>query len=315
MFATQKADLISKARRIMWALWKVAATTGTRNVFGSLVWGCYGLPAILYGTESMALSDTLLSSLQTIQNRFFKLCLGLSRQTSSAAIMLYTGVCAMQDEYAKRLLNYYLYIVSVGPHRLVWQAASQQKMWSYGDTRCWFSRIRRSLIELDLWDDFRRDPLIFSTMTKSAIKTLVRRTAEDRMWTRLINSPKTAHIEYRPWVIDRTVTTENNSIFWLKLKMVGFPFPNRDFTAQLPVCPLCHRGPDSWLHLLLHCEAADEAVGSSPGWSRVFSLLYQNTEVEAEYIAWFFDESAPPGTKYERGSQIRTRFALRFTNI
>jgi len=315
IFATQKFDLISKARKTMWALWKVAATTGTRNVFGSLVWGCYGLPAILYGTESMALSDTLLGSLQTIQNRYFKLCLGLSRQTSSAAIMLYTGVCAMQDEYAKRLLNYYLYVVSLGPQRLVWQAASQQKMWSYGDTRCWFSRIRRSFITYDLWDDFRRDPLIFSTMTKFAIKTLVRRTAEDRMWSRLNDSPKTAHIEYRPWVIDKTVTTENNSIFWLKLKMVGFPFPIRDHGTQLPLCPLCRAGEDTWVHLLLHCEEADAVVGSSPDWSRVFSVLYKNTEVETDYIAWFLAEEATPAVKYERGSKIRTRFALRFTNI
>jgi len=265
----------------------------------------------------MALSETLLGKLQTVQNRFFKLCFGLTKRTPSVAIQLYTGVNPIYDEYSKKLLNYFFYIQRLGPQRLIWQAASQQKMWAYGDAHCWFNRIRKIMQELNVWNNYRLHPHVVLSMGKESVKILIRARASEKMWGKLRATESTRHINYRQWAPDNSITTDNNSIYWLKLKLTGFPFPFpiRGAVGGLPPCPLCGEGQDNWRHLLLHCTVADAACGSVPGWFPIFSLLYQNTAVEELFIAEFFDDTLDAYAKYRFGSLIRARFCMRFVHL
>jgi len=287
LFSDQKRALVSKARKIMWGLWKIVSTTGNRQYYGSVVWGRFALPAILYGTEAMVLSAATLKQLQTIQNRFFRMCLGVQKRTSAAALSLYSGALPVKMEYEKRLLNYYRHAEALPLHRMVRQAMGQQRLWSYHD-RNWFDRIRCILQYLDLWPHYRANTEYYVNLSKATLKHIFRRKYYGLMWADIAHNKALQFVQYRTARPEMCVSSDDLSLYWLKLKIGGLYFSNSPSMAPT-ICPKCMKGEDSWRHTMLYCRVIDtETNRRLPGWTNLMADTYRDTPLELEFLTAFF---------------------------
>jgi len=316
-FNLQKREIVSKARRTMWSMWKIITVTGSRNWYGPVAWAKFVLPVILYGTEAMVLSNAILTKLQTIQNRFFKLCFGVTRRTSTAAITLFTGVLPIKAEYEKRLLCYFKHCFELPEHRMVKQAVLQQRIWSYHDDKNWFDRVRKVHMEHELWRLLVDEQAHYLALTKGDIKRVFRARVNRNIWRLIRDNQALNHISYEPSKPHIEISTEDSTIYWLRIKMGGVPFTSPHVTIVgdanlLALCPLCHWGTDSLRHNLLFCDTLNTSEGYIAGWSAHRSATEAGTEHEDLFMSELFAPEQDRAVLLQLGEQIRRRLVGRF---
>lgn len=338
VFIAEKENIVSKARKVMWALYKIASNTGKSHVFGPMIWGKYALPTILYGTEAMCLSNATLIKLQTIQNRFLKMCFGVAQSTPTASVILHSGVMPIKMEYEKRLLNYFIHCSNMQWHKIIKQAVLQQKMWAYGEAiKNWYGKAREILQKIGLWTNYTHFDGTAQVWTKQHIKKRFRTLEQQTLCTKLEENPTLKHLRGETPKVVLNVRSDNESIYWLRARMAGFPFIPRRINIQqmghdlpdnqqnatqnhpeqpqtnVPVCPLCQDGDDNLKHILLQCNVVFENVRSHlPGWSIEFQNHYKGTEVEDLFLKQMLASNKTEDEILQLGMNIKTRVSERF---
>lgn len=320
IFLVEKENLISKTRKLMWSLFKIAYNTGRSNWFGPIIWNKYAIPTILYGTEAMSMSIKTLTKLQRIQNRYLKMCCGAIQRTPTISIIIHTGVLPLKIEYEKRLLNYFLHCYNLPWHKMIKQALLQQKLWSYGDTnRNWFGTARQILITVGLWQNFINYNPEERLWTKTFLKRFFRELEYIQIWEKLKQYPYLNHLKEDTPKSEKNVRTDNNSRFWLTARMGGLPYTSirsRGVEGPENICPLCNNGEDTLKHTLLQCEFIIQQNNEHlPGWSADYSRFYKNSALEDLFLNNIFNRNKTPEEILQIGTIIRNKIKYRFERL
>lgn len=76
LFRNQAGSLKRKITFNKWELLTLLKNLEHRNWYGTIIWGTYGLPSILYGAEAMHHTKTCLNALDIVHNSYFRSVFG-----------------------------------------------------------------------------------------------------------------------------------------------------------------------------------------------------------------------------------------------
>lgn len=321
--------MISKARKMMWTLFKIAKATGKSNWFGPIIWGKYAIPNILFGTEAMVLSATTINKLQTIQNRYLKMCCGASQYTPTASVILHTGIYPIKFEYEKRLINYFIHCHKLPWHKMTKQALLQQKMWAYSEsTTNWYDKARKILQDRDMWQKFTDQSTDITQWSKLYIKNLLKISETRMLREKLSRRQELTHLHSAKIGPCKLTRMDNDSKYWLIIRMGGLILPtnhdiiqptntNQSNRPDLNMCPVCEEENDSIPHVLLHCKEIHRTTNINiPGWSEQMSVHYKNTIVESNFLHSVFDITNKTEDEIlQLGLYIKIRLKVRIPSL
>ena len=106
MFAKQKKNMIRKAEKLANMAYSVIAKSCHKVIIGKTYWKNIALPAILYGTAVMNITETEIKKLQRIENGVGRKILGAPKYAAVATLRGELGMSEMRSRIAGARLRY-----------------------------------------------------------------------------------------------------------------------------------------------------------------------------------------------------------------
>lgn len=299
MFKNHIKTLKRKAQVNKWKLLTLNNTLDHKNWYGTIMWGTYSIPSILYGTEGMTVNKSVYTSLDLVQNNYLRALFRWNNSTAIAALWGESGLLPPSLEMMKQKLKYFKYIMNLPRERLVNIALKQQFLWETTNDICytnsWWKTVKSGMVDIDI-------EIADIINGEVNIRTKIR-----SHFIQLFNTQKANKITLQYYDIlkprpDKHISHFSKNNFWLKAKVGGLHLNER----TIKVCLICGDELEDLKHFLFVCPGLQNRI-LIPG-----SIIHFNAEEKVKYI---LDKKRTKAEKDLFGCCIRKRWLERNTFI
>lgn len=253
LFKNHAETLVNKAKFNKWRLSGLTKEFEAKSWYGTIIWGVYGIPNILYGSETIPVTKTCLYKLDTVHHTHLRSLFGWNNSVAKAAVWGETGILPPSWQIAQRKINYFQYLHNIPNERLAKVALGQQKLWEIRNdsnyTNSWLSEVKRYLLKMEIPNEIiaGRDNL------KNTIRLAFIREfnfEKNRLTTLRYydkNKPKP----------DKALANRKYGKMWLKAKVGGLFLNERN---AIKICMLCGAELESVEHFLFQCPILENIL-------------------------------------------------------
>ena len=267
VYKNQGEAAISKARRIRWLAHHITKKTSNPAYFGSNVWSCFGLPAVLYGWEVIQIPSKYVLGVEMEQRELMRAITKLPRHTNVLALYAETGLRPIRFTLGQLTLNFWSYVMGLPNERLVKTALLaqmfhfQQKGWDWTDPPP--DRLDLEYKNCHLWLKTVGDYAAMLNFgldrvaTKQKVKNLCKEAWYATYYGLSRDSQSLKFYESHKWPPLVEVRHKSSLASWWTKAKTGAIVPPAERGKPCPLCPneglLC-----SLEHLLWTCKAIPE---------------------------------------------------------
>ena len=281
IFKSQKIILTDKADKASNRTYSVIKRSCNKMLIGKTYWKGVTLPAVMYGSGLMELTQKQTNKLQAIENRAYRTMLGARKGTANVCIRGETGESLMKSRLMKERIMM-AHSIWNGSNKVVKEVLRRRRR-DRGDR--WAKALNRQLEELGV----RFEDMV--DMSPNQIKRRVKNYDSGKWYEEM--TTKTSLGIYRKFKKrvndDRIYDNRKSSelLFRARSNTLALNVEKR-FRNENTECELCHRGEENLQHFLLECLTLEEKRDQylmRKCWREekeemIGELLFDNKEIE-----------------------------------
>ena len=257
MFKEFNFNLISTAKNYMYHILSLSKMGPDTSEVACALWSQCAVPAILYGTEVMHVSETSIMELERIQSKVANFILQIPLRSSSTAGIVDVGFKSFRQLIHERKIVYHKRLLSLPSH--CWARVAYKVLSKLGQKSVYIRDVTNIRMEYDILTSSKK-----SALRKIGVKSdqrVLEKCFRNKKSMILMYPTKIIHAK-KPWVNDSNLS---GLLCKFRASDVGLgnraPLENR---IQYKLCKLCmdrngSRALNNEVHLLMSCPVLSEA--------------------------------------------------------